>query len=287
MCGTKDGNFEKIDENNILFLKNSHLNFVVGSLGEKTISKINEEKNFTDGNLNVEFFRDDNKTFESFEEEKEVFCDEEILNKFKNFNYNIESIAQKTTVTNLNSEDNISNFNYSPKKFEIFEHEQNENNQEIGVLYHSILENIDFCKNNLDEQIELALKDKDEIDKKKAMKEISHVANYIKDLIGSDCQTFKEKEFMLYVSPKEILENGSENKILIQGKIDFFSIGKKVILIDYKFSNLSREKLIEKYKKQLKIYAFALEEAINRRVDEVYLINIKNGEIINLSEYKK
>lgn len=287
MCGTKDDNFEEINENNILFSKNSHLNFVVGSLGEKTISKINEEKNFRDGSLCVEFFKDENKTFESFEKEKEVIIDEEVLNKYKNFTYKIENVAQKTTVTNLNSEDNISNFNYSPKIFEIFEHEQNENNQETGVLYHSILENIDFCKNSLDEQIEFALKDKEQIDKKKAIKEILVVANYVKKLIGDDSQSFKEKEFMLYVSPKEVLGNGSENKILIQGKIDFFSIGKKVILIDYKFSNLSRNLLIEKYEKQLKIYAFALENAINRKVDEMYLINIKNGEIINLLENKK
>lgn len=102
----------------------------------------------------------------------------------------------------------------------------------------------------------------------------------IKNLVAENSKIYKEKKFMICASPKEILGYGNENKVLIQGIIDFFAVGEKIVLIDYKYSLINNdEKLKEKYKNQLKIYSFALQKFLNREVDEIYLLNLRNSHI--------
>ena len=88
---------------------------------------------------------------------------------------------------------------------------------------------------------------------------------------------------MIYASRKEIFGEGSDEKVLIQGIIDFFAVSEKVILIDYKYSKIQdEEKLKNRYKNQLKIYAYALENFLNRKVDKCYLLNLSNSKLIEL-----
>ena len=58
----------------------------------------------------------------------------------------------------------------------------------------------------------------------------------IKKIVGQNVKIYKEKKFIINASPYEIFGEGVKQKVLIQGIIDFFAIGEKVILIDYKYS---------------------------------------------------
>ena len=88
---------------------------------------------------------------------------------------------------------------------------------------------------------------------------------------------------MMYVPHKDIIENGSREKILIQGVIDLVLLGKKNVLIDYKYTlTKNRETLINRYKMQLKLYKKAVEESLNISINEVYLLLIYSAELVKV-----
>ena len=75
----------------------------------------------------------------------------------------------------------------------------------------------------------------------------------------------------------------TEDKVLVQGVIDLFFIDKddRLVLVDYKTDNIdTKEELIERYKIQLDIYKDALERALNKNVDKVYIYSTKFNEKI-------
>ena len=89
-------------------------------------------------------------------------------------------------------------------------------------------------------------------------------------------EVHKEQPFYIYISSNEIYNDETDEKILVQGIIDLYYIDKndKMILVDYKtdyVSNNNEQELIDKYKAQLEIYKRALEQALNRPVEEVYI----------------
>ena len=84
----------------------------------------------------------------------------------------------------------------------------------------------------------------------------------------------KEKPFYINIPASKIYDNEIEENILVQGIIDLYYINKnnELVLVDYKTDFVQNEnELIEKYKVQLELYKTALEEALNRKVDKVYI----------------
>ena len=71
----------------------------------------------------------------------------------------------------------------------------------------------------------------------------------------------------------------------MQGIIDLYYITKdeELILVDYKTDKVKEEaELIEKYKIQLDIYKKALEKALKRKVDSVYIYSTNLGKEIKI-----
>ncbi len=88
----------------------------------------------------------------------------------------------------------------------------------------------------------------------------------------------KEKAFYINIPIKEVYKEAEnlEGDILVQGIIDLYFIDEndKVVLLDYKTDYVeagNEKELIDKYKVQLDLYRNALEQALNRKVDEVYI----------------
>lgn len=89
-------------------------------------------------------------------------------------------------------------------------------------------------------------------------------------------QIHKEHPFYVSIPAKEIFENDVQEEILVQGIIDLFFISKQneLILVDYKTDYIQEGKIedfVEKYKEQVDLYKYALEEAFDKKVDKVYL----------------
>ncbi|MBE7074145.1 MAG: hypothetical protein E7379_03545 [Clostridiales bacterium] len=105
--------------------------------------------------------------------------------------------------------------------------------------------------------------------------------NLINGLIHEQ-KIFKEQEFIMNCPLKEIAID-SDEKIIVQGIVDFFAIGKKNILIDFKFTSTQDENvLIKRYKKQIELYSMAIEKAFNIKLDEKYLLSLKNTQLIKI-----
>lgn len=104
----------------------------------------------------------------------------------------------------------------------------------------------------------------------------------IKQTIKND-MAIKEKEFIMETTLKEIGISASDKKVIVQGIVDLFSMGEKNVLIDYKFSSEKDENiLINRYKKQIELYQLAIEKAFEKKIDERYILSLKNAKLIKL-----
>lgn len=155
-----------------------------------------------------------------------------------------------------------------------------------GNAYHLALKLLDFDKiideKTLDEQF-LSIKSRLEgeklIDKVILLKDILLIKSVVKGKI------FKEREFIMQSSLKEILNIDSDNEVIVQGIVDLFSLGDENVLIDYKFTSLRDEnKLLERYKRQLDLYQLALTKAFDIKIDKIYLLSLGQAKLI---EYKR
>ena len=95
----------------------------------------------------------------------------------------------------------------------------------------------------------------------------------------------KEKPFYINIPAKEIYGEDIEEQVLVQGIIDLYYIDAQdeITLVDYKTDYVQEgheNELMQKYKDQLEIYKNALEEALGKKVKNVYIYSVYLGELI-------
>lgn len=163
------------------------------------------------------------------------------------------------------------------------------NKAEIGTLMHLILQKLDFRENynekTLNDLIQKLIylnivteKQSQYIDKKRLLE-------FTKTELFKEIQNAKEiyKEQQFHMS---VIDENTKESILIQGIIDLYYINQnnEIVLVDYKTDYVEKnneQELIEKYKPQLKIYKKAIEEALNKNVEKVYIYSVYlNKEIL-------
>lgn len=163
------------------------------------------------------------------------------------------------------------------------------NKAEIGTLMHLILQKLDFRENynekTLNDLIQKLIylnivteKQSQYIDKKRLLE-------FTKTELFKEIQNAKEiyKEQPFHMS---VIDENTKESILIQGIIDLYYINQnnEIVLVDYKTDYVKKnneQELIEKYKPQLKIYKKAIEEALNKNVEKVYIYSVYlNKEIL-------
>lgn len=163
------------------------------------------------------------------------------------------------------------------------------NKAEIGTLMHLILQKLDFRENynekTLNDLIQKLIylnivteKQSQYIDKKRLLE-------FTKTELFKEIQNAKEiyKEQPFHMS---VIDENKKESILIQGIIDLYYINQnnEIVLVDYKTDYVEKnneQELIEKYKPQLKIYKKAIEEALNKNVEKVYIYSVYlNKEIL-------
>lgn len=152
-----------------------------------------------------------------------------------------------------------------------------------GNAYHEALKILPFEKINSLQDIDTLLTEDSlsegyyqEIDKALLLKNIL----LIKDVLNGQKAT-KEREFISSCTLRELNVEDSDERVIVQGIIDLFSLGEKSILIDYKFSSIEDEKVLkEKYSRQIELYEKAIEKAFGIKLDERYLLSLKQGRLI-------
>ncbi len=265
----KDFSFASLEE------QNSYLKFILFAFGENFAAQLFEqgEINLGEWEFCIPLQIEQEKKETVFENKQNLF--EEEVNQYNSFIYPGEAecrLALKNSVSSLNKSEDQVIINGGEKR---------ESAIERGNAYHQALKLLDFNKINnisdLEKELKLIDKKMDEgyvnlLDINLLYKNISILKSVIKNE-----QAFKEKEFIMRLPASE----NSENNLIIQGIIDLFIAGEKVILIDYKYtSSLNHKNLLERYSTQLQLYKSALEEGLKRKVDEIYLLSLKEGSLI-------
>lgn len=156
-----------------------------------------------------------------------------------------------------------------------------------GIVYHAIMENVDFSEKSESEIYYLvktliengALQEGDEklVDAKEILRCVQSpvIQNGIKG------KYIREKSFMLSLQAGEVGGEASDD-VLVQGTVDLAFFGDENVIVDFKYSGLSDEKLAGNYERQLKLYKIALSNAYDVKVDKVLLYSFKTGHFINI-----
>ena len=200
------------------------------------------------------------------------------INKNLSFTYpNLEDIPIKKSVTSINFEEHkiydiTTEFGYT--------------SAEKGSAYHKFLECWDFAEDYLEyyngkAKLDLLKEEYDLLEQEKLQKICSmEVFNLIKNY-----EIYKEKDFFVGVPFNLISNSDTTKEVIVQGTIDLLAVSKdKAVIIDYKLSSIAQEQdLIDKYKTQLALYAYAVKKLLKLDV-ECYLVNILSQKLIKLSK---
>ncbi len=158
---------------------------------------------------------------------------------------------------------------------------------ESGTIAHKLLEHYDFSKlDNVDYQVQEMIEKN--IFSKAQINQIN--LSRIKSVLSSGAfdglngkRLYREKPFLVDVCASDIMSTDSKENVTIQGVIDLLVIdGDSAEIIDYKYSSLNSVSLKEKYKKQLQLYAYAVEKVLNKKVKRKTIINVFTGETVNI-----
>ena len=180
------------------------------------------------------------------------------------------------------------NFCLEPQNLEISEHLIALN--EIGTIYHSVLEQIDFINADFYDatKIDALLEDMEKqgvnVDVVNAGEILEAIKN-IKSLIENGDTIRKEQPFIFEARHCDIVESKCEEEVLVQGVIDLLIIkpNGNFIIVDYKNTAIKdKERLINKYKKQLFLYAYAVKLAYKAEKVQTYLYSIKQNQLIEV-----
>ena len=109
------------------------------------------------------------------------------------------------------------------------------------------------------------------------------ILNFTKSKIWEQLKSakeiYQEKPFYINVPAKQIYKQEINENVLVQGIIDLYyiDINDDLVLLDYKtdyVENGKEHELVAKYRIQLELYKQALEEALNKKVDRIYIYSV-------------
>ena len=237
---------------------------------------------------------EDEKTW-SLEEELEK-VDKEKLKEIREkleweYEYKIpKNILTKSSVTKIKKMkldlEEAEEFFSDYKSPEFLKEDRKLSGAEKGTLMHLILqkldvkvsydeEKIDELLSSLEERGVISQKEREAVDKEK-------VLEFTKSSLWKEMASAKvierERPFYINIPAKEIYEEEIEENILVQGVIDLYYISSndKLVLVDYKTDKNKKEaEFIETYSEQLRLYKMALEKALGRGVDKVYIYSVE------------
>ena len=207
-----------------------------------------------------------------------------------------ENSRIRRNVENFSS-DEYSEFSYD--KFEIPKFMKNDEQEKLtgarkGTLLHLCMQKLEIGKDyELSAVKEMIndLKDKEIITQLEAENiNINAILKFTKSNIWKELKNAKEvhreEPFYMTIPAKEIYRKDVEEKILVQGVVDLYYIDRNdnLVLLDYKTDYLENgaEELIQKYDSQLQLYKKALEDALNRKVDKIYIYSTYLGKEIEI-----
>lgn len=149
-----------------------------------------------------------------------------------------------------------------------------------GNAYHKLLQNFDFNSENFDDALSsLSAEEKSYIQPKMLDK---FLKSYIYTLAKGK-STQKELCFLYQTSGDDLFSNGDSSPVLLQGVIDLLiENDNSFIIVDYKTSGASKDTIIKRYSKQLKLYKQVAEGILNKKCEKILIYLIFSGQTIEI-----
>lgn len=211
----------------------------------------------------------------------------EKLNEYYNYSYphTCTNVAIKNTVTSIlkeeidyeNKVENVSSVGEVVCK--------NQDGMSLGTAYHTIMQNLNYTESVDDvraiiDKIKTVDLPYDKVDINKIMTAI----NVLGSIVKSAVKISKEQQFVMKVNYTDVVSNGENVSVLVQGVIDLVVENENsAIIIDFKTNKTHNEKTLkDAYALQLKLYSNAYEKATNKKVEHRYLYSFEMGKLIEV-----
>lgn len=191
-----------------------------------------------------------------------------------------------TTVNGRHNEKLRGEVKLEPKKTIHLENVEDVDSTAIGTAYHRFLETCDLTDKNVNNQL-ISLLSSGKLTKEQADLLDENMLEKILSLpvweLLNGYKLYKEQPFITSFTARELYGDDSDGEILVQGIIDLLAVKDgKVIIVDYKTSDHSAERLKKDYEMQLSLYKKAVEKCLKLKVEKTFILSLKTGELINL-----
>lgn len=299
IVGTQNiDNFYSINNDYETSIQNNYLSLIVGALGDNIINKLrNGQKEISGENFQIHVYENEKTIKKNISSKIPSIAispsveSEELINSITHeYLFDKETnLALKNSVSSLNEYEDYASKNYLPKDLTISEHLAEISKNDLGTLYHKVLQFVEFdkieSKEDLLNELSSLLKvnkiteDCLDLDVEILFKNICLIKTMCKN-----SKVFKEQYFMMKVPYNDVVDSSIEEEILIQGIVDLLIVGEKNIIIDYKFTSVMNDDiLINRYKKQILLYKKAVELSSGINVKECYLLSLKQAKLIKIN----
>ena len=198
----------------------------------------------------------------------------------------------------LNSESDDTFNYYSRRKVtgmpEFMKNEKKITSAQLGTLYHTVMEHIDFKNTESEKDITALINGLEErgiitSDEKKAAdikKLVCFINSPLFKRIRESDAVFREAPFVMSMKASRFKEfENSDAEIVVHGIIDLYFVeNNEIVLVDYKTDRIYKSvtELADKYRIQLELYKEALEKNTGIGVKECLIYSIDRGESVNV-----
>ena len=189
----------------------------------------------------------------------------------------LSNVTSKMTASSLDDSD--TNFEYITSSKPAFMNKAEMTPAMRGTAMHTFMQfcNYNLAKDNLDKEIENIVSGgfiTEEQGKSLDKKRLASFFNspLAKRMFNSD-KIYREIKVSTFLSANEVYGIDFDDKILVQGIADcVFEESGQLVLVDYKSDRVKDEnELLERYKKQLTFYKYAIEKTLKMPVKEAML----------------
>ncbi len=230
------------------------------------------------------------------EQTEEILPDNSMVNELSNrFNYvypysNILSLESKATVSLVSKTEHNEEYDFSAVP--AFMQKDGLTGAQKGTATHKVMQFLNFenAKNNLSEELLRLLEwefiseeEYNAINKDAILK---FIKSDLFERINQSSETKREFRFITKVPAGYIYDNINPNlkdeQIVLQGAIDcLFFENDETVVIDFKTDRVDNESiLIERYKKQIDIYAFVCEKIFGKPIKQKIIYSLYLGKEI-------
>ena len=159
--------------------------------------------------------------------------------------------------------------------------------KEKGNVAHKILELLDFSKKQeFYAQVQDMISDGKLVKEQVGKIDLSRLEKAINSPVLQGIEEkklYREKDFIVSLPANVVFDVNTQEEVVVQGIIDLLAVGENgAIIVDYKYSSLDALSLKARYKKQLDLYALALERATKIPTLKKVLLNLFTGDTIEV-----